>query len=121
MRGRRQALIAGATRLRLVSIQAGSVVGVLELPDISAGDDDLDFGEVTTLGEAALVQTIETAAGERPGYRDVARTLVNLADELGIGSRYTAFVIEIEDHNRAVRRATIDSTQRVRLRSAAGL
>src|SRR4030088_602416 len=91
-RGRRETLIASATRLRLVSIEPGSVVGVLELPDVRGGDDDLEFGDVATLGETALIQTIETAAGQGPGYRDVTRALVNLADELGIGSRYTAFV-----------------------------
>ena len=50
-----------------------------------------------SLGEAALAHCVDTAAGRRPGYRDVARTLVNLADQLGIGSRYDAFTIEVGD------------------------
>ncbi len=120
-RGRREALIASASRLRLVSIEPGSVVGVLELPDVQGGEDDLDIGEVATLSEAALVQTIETASGRRTGYRDVTRTLVNLADQLGIGSRYDAFTIEIRDGGHAAESAVVDSARREHLRRAAGL
>src|SRR5262249_49799172 len=74
-----------------------------------------------TLGEAALTHCIETAAGRRPGDRDVARTLVNLADQLGIGSRYDAFTIEGWATGQPTERAIVDSARREELRRTAGL
>lgn len=95
-RGRRERLIESATRLRLIAVEAGSVVGVLDLPDLRPADEQelgLTAADLSTL---ALERTLDAADGQVDGLRDVARALVKLTEDIGVGTRYDAVVIEEE-------------------------
>lgn len=93
--GRRGRTIEETTRFRLLAIEPGSVVGVLELPEETADDERLDLdGE--SLGELALESALATAAGEETDQLDVAEAFVRLADEVGVGSRFEALTLEEE-------------------------
>lgn len=115
--GRWGTLIEQAARLRLVAIEEGSVVGVLELPDIEREPDALDV-DVTTLGELALALTLDIASGVTNEYPDVANVLASVADELGVGSRYEAIVFEHEG-SEGRREVRVDAKVRDRLRDVA--
>jgi len=92
--GRWGKVIEDAVRFRLVGIEEGSVVGILELPAVETGADQLEL-DAGSLGEAALVATIRTAAGETDDA-DVARALVRMVERLGVGSRYEAVTFETD-------------------------
>ena len=83
--GRRGKAVEAASRLRLVAIEAGSVVPVLELPDVpeEPGLGLADF----RLGELALVDTVAVLTGELESG-DVAKALVDLGDVLHLGATY---------------------------------
>lgn len=110
--GRWGKLIERAVRFRLIAIESGSVVGVLELPIIEPDPDRLQFDE-STLGELGLLSTIQTALGESDDP-DIAAALVKLADDVGVGRRYDAvsFDGEVVGHPG---KATIDAPARERL------
>src|SRR6266516_5787026 len=55
--GRRPAIIEAATRFRLVRLESGSLVGVLEVPDIEEDEDALPL-EAESLGDLAVAKTI---------------------------------------------------------------
>lgn len=110
--GRWGRLIEDAVRFRLVGIEAGSVVGVLELPAVERGGDQLEF-DVTTLGESALIAALRTAAGDEEDV-DVARAFVKLTEELSVGTRYSAVTFET-DIPGAPRRVIVDQAARARL------
>jgi len=111
-------LIEQAARLRLVAIEEGSVVGVLELPEIERDSEASDL-DVTTLGELALGLTLDVASGATDQYPDVAHVLAGIADEVGIGSRYEAVVFEHEGP-KGRREVRVDVEARQRLRDIAG-
>lgn len=90
--GRWGKAIEDAVRFRLVGIEAGSVVGVLELPDTEPELDQLDV-DAATLGESAMIAALRTGAGEEDDV-DIARAFVRLTDRLGIGTRYEAVAFE---------------------------
>jgi hypothetical protein len=115
-RGRRERLIERATRLRLVAVEPGSVVGVLELPDLTTSEGE-EFGlSDEGLAETALDQTLASAAGETEGYRDVIRSLVQLTEDLGVGTRYEALVLEEASPRRQRQPVVLDLAARERLR-----
>jgi len=92
-------------------VEEGSVVPVLELPDVAL--DGLAL-KATTLGEAALGELIEVIADQRHAPQDVAATLATLADDLGVGNRYDSIVIDHHDEW-GHRRAVLDAPTRDRL------
>ena len=91
--GRRGRTIEETTRFRLVGIESGSVVGVLELPDERLEDEALQLDD-QSLGELALENALQTAAGERTDQLDVAEAFVRLADDLGVGTRFSEVIFE---------------------------
>jgi len=109
--GRRGRTIEDTTRFRLVGIERGSVVGVLELPDERLDADSLDV-DVQSLGEIALENALQTAAGDRTDQLDVAEAFVRLADDLGVGSRFSALVLEEGAAHAPDRRVILDRTSR---------
>lgn len=111
--GRRRRSIEETTRFKLLGIERGSVVGVLELPQLGTDEDKLDLGDAS-LGELAVESTFATAAGAETRHVDVADALVQLADEVGIGSRFDALLLE-EDRLQAQTTVTLDRAARDRL------
>jgi len=91
---RRGRTIEEATRFRLLGIEEGSVVGVLELPPDS-GEETLEV-DVPSLGDLAVDAALATAVGEETRHVDVADAFVRLSDELGVGARFEALTIERE-------------------------
>lgn len=116
--GRWGTLVEQAARLRLIAIEEGSVVGVLELPEIERDPDAFDL-DVTTLGELALDLVLDVVSGTTDEYPDVARALASVADDVGVGSRYQAVVFEHEGA-RGRREAQVDAEARQRLRDIGG-
>jgi len=90
--GRRGRVIEDATHLRLVAIEKGSVIGVLALPDRTPPTEEFELGD-TSLGETALEIALATAGGDTTSYADVAEALVQLVDEIGVGSRFSALTL----------------------------
>jgi hypothetical protein len=117
-RGRRERLIETATRLRLVAVEAGSVVGVLELPELRQADEEELGLTAENLSELALDRTLDAASGNVNGYKDVVRSLVQLTEELGVGTRYDALVLEEESRtkNHPRREVILDLRHREELR-----
>jgi hypothetical protein len=110
--GRRGRTIEESTRFRLVGIEGGSVVGVLELP-AEAPEDRLDV-DVASLGDLAVDAALATAAGEETEHVDVADAFVRLSDDLGVGTRFDALTIE-EERPGERRTVTLDRPARERL------
>jgi hypothetical protein len=94
--GRWAGIIADSVRLRLVAVEAGSVTGVLELPDLSPEPDQLPLAEAATLSELAAHALRSTLQGKDSSNRDTARALIRMADEVGIGSRYEAITFDAD-------------------------
>jgi hypothetical protein len=119
--GRYQGVIEQAVRFRLVSIEEGSVVPVLELPDLPAPADLGGFDiEVSTLGQTALDSLLNVAedTAAQPGYPLIAKALLDLTEKLHIGERYEAVVFDAAPGGaRSGRRVRVDGSVRARLRA----
>ena len=115
--GRPGKTIEDSTRLRLVALERGSVVAVLDAPTRPADPHSLDLAD-PALGELALDTALSTAAGEETGHPDVADVFVRMADEIGIGRRFDAISFEHahRDHKYTVR---LDARARERLSGVA--
>jgi hypothetical protein len=111
--GRRGRTIEDTTRFRLLSVEKGSVVGVLELPEETTNAETMNLDD-PSLGELALEGALATAAGERTEQRDVAEAFVRLADEIGVGTRFAALMLE-EDTPGGRKCVTLDRPARDRL------
>lgn len=111
--GRRGRTIEETTRFRLLAIERGSIVGVLELPEETSDADTLDL-DVQSLGELALTSALATAAGEETEQLDVAEAFVRLADDVGVGTRFAALTLE-EEHPAGHKSVTLDRPARERL------
>ncbi|MBJ7604470.1 MAG: hypothetical protein JF888_15015 [Candidatus Dormibacteraeota bacterium] len=115
--GRRGRLIEEATHLRLVGLEEGSVVCVLQFPDAPPNGVSFDLGDVISLGETALTYAVSTATEGRRAYSDVAAALVQLANDIGVGSRCKAVALSIGDDRQP--EVVIDAERRERLRLVA--
>jgi hypothetical protein len=119
--GRYQGVIEQAVRFRLVSVEEGSVVPVLELPDLPAPADLGGFDiEVSTLGQTALDSLLDVAedTADQPGYPLIAKALLDVAEKLHVGERYDAIVFDAApDGARRGRRVRVDGSVRARLRA----
>ena len=114
--GRYKASIEQAVHFRLVGVEEGSVVPVLDLPDAAPpelGAAKLDF-DVVTLGELAVKALLDTA--RRPTDVLIAKAILDVADGMLIGERYDAIVIEASGHGRRRRKVKVDAKVRRRLR-----
>lgn len=112
--GRWTRAIEQVASFRLVAIESGSVVGVLELPELDVSDATLAL-DATHLGEDALNIVLGTAAGDLDDQL-AASGLAQLADEIGVGVRCDAVKLDIRDMHRTV---VIDQGVRERLREIA--
>lgn len=113
--GRYKGAIEQAVHFRLVAIEEGSVVPVLELPDPAPpelGTAKLDF-DVVTLGESAVKALLD--AVRQPTDPLIAKAVLDVADGMLVGERYEAIVIEAPSAGRR-RRVKIDAKARKRLR-----
>jgi hypothetical protein len=115
--GRPGKVIEDSTRLRLVAIEPGSIVAVLDPP---RRPDDPHALELTdpALGALAIETALRSAMGGADAHPDVADALVRMADEVGLGRRYDAITLERERPN-AVTRVRIDPAHRDALRAVA--
>lgn len=114
--GRWESAIVTAVRFRLVSVEEGSVVSVLELPELESDPDMFDF-DASTLGEMGLVAALKTAAGDAADP-DVAAAFVKMVDQVGLGSRYEAVTLNTDVHD-APLAVTLDVPARDRLERVA--
>lgn len=111
-RGRWAGVIEAAVRFRLVGIEEGSLVTVLEVPAREIEPDTLGLEE-SGLGELGLALALRTAAGEGR-IPEVAAQFVKLADQVGVGSRYETLTFESELDD-APRQVVLDAAARERL------
>jgi hypothetical protein len=114
--GRREQVIADAIRLRLRAVEEGSVVPVLEIPDVELGEEDTLDLDVASLGDAALDRVIDAADPQTHPDPLIAKALLELADRLRIGERYETLTFDAKtsSHRRNVQ---IDREARERLRA----
>jgi hypothetical protein len=115
--GRPGKTIEDSTRLRLVAIERGSVVAVLEAPERATDPDSLDLTD-RGLGELAIDKALGTVAGDEHDMPDVAEAFVRMADDIGIGRRYDAVSFE-RSHDRHDHPVRIDSSSLERLKAEA--
>ncbi len=108
--GRPGRTIEDSTRLRLVSIERGSVVAVLQPPPRVETDDRLALSD-EGLGELAIDSALATLLGEETAHNDVADVFVRMADEVGVGRRFDAITFEHADRRRQVT-ARLDGPRR---------
>jgi len=114
--GRRGLAIESAVRLRLRSLSSGSIVAELEIPELETDDNGLNL-EIQSLGEQAILKTLETARGEQGANPDVANALLMLVNELAVGERYeTAWLEPLEPRGP---RVVIDREKSIQLRALA--
>jgi hypothetical protein len=84
--GRRGRTIEHATHFRLLAVETGSVVGVLELADAPEDDETLDL-EAAGLGELALDAALATITAPEPAQLDVAEAFVRLTSSGAVRRR----------------------------------
>jgi len=113
--GRYKGVIEQAVHFRLVAIEKGSVVPVLELPDATPPElgATLDF-DVVPLGELAVNALLDAA--DKPTDPLIAKAVLDVADGMLIGERYHAIVIDLPANGRRRRKTRIDARSRTRLR-----
>ena len=111
--GRRGRATEETTRFRLLAIERGSIVGVLELPEEAADADTLNV-DVPSLGQLPLGSALATAAGEETEQVDVAEAFVRLVDDVGVGSRFQSLTLE-EEGPAGHKMVTLDRPARDRL------
>jgi hypothetical protein len=112
--GRRRQVIADASRLRLVGYRDGSLVHILEVPELPIDEASLLLGG-PSLGELGVDFALDVLTERRKNIPDVAEAWLSLADNLAIGQRYDG--IRLERPNDAERLSTrIDAGVRERLR-----
>jgi hypothetical protein len=116
-RGRRVSAVADTARLRLRGIEQGSVIPVLEFPDVPSEALDLD---VETLTDTAVRRVFDTAEGLPDQHPLISSALLQLTEELRIGERYESVGLRLLNEERS-REVVLDSAVRQRLRTQAGL
>jgi hypothetical protein len=114
--GRYKSVIEQAVHFRLVGIEEGSVVPILELPDPAPFDPDhtLDL-EILTLGESA-VEALLQAADQGPTDTVIAKAILDVADGMHVGERYDAIVFDVPLNDARRQEVKIDRKVRERLR-----
>jgi hypothetical protein len=116
--GRRGRTIEDAAHFRLLAVETGSVVGVLELADAPEEAETLDL-EAAGLGELALDAALATITAPEQAQLDVAEAFVRLADDIGLGSRFAAVVFDAtRESPRRAQHVVFDQPARERLAGA---
>jgi len=106
--GRWGALIEGAVKFRLVSIEEASVGLALEVPEPETSEEELDVDD-TRLGELALERTLRVVTGAEDDPV-VASALLELGRQVGVGTRYKKMTLA-----NAGRKATLNRRSMTRL------
>jgi len=114
--GRRGATVEAATRLVFRAVEEGSVAAVLGLPAPASSGQGLPLDD-KSLGEFAVLTTMAVLAGEGHDAA-VAGALVQLADELGVGTRHERLVFIADVDSAPRREAPLDAQARDRLRAS---
>jgi hypothetical protein len=115
--GRHRAAIEAASRLRFQTVEAGSVVAVLRLPQLAEITPDTFDVEVDDLAGAAFDRLI--ASFSQPADlvdTGIARALADLGHELGIGERHDELVLTSA---RTTKVGRLDASARERMRHLA--
>lgn len=112
--GRYQAVIEQAVRFRLLGIEEGSIVPVLELPRPSKDEGTLDLA-VPGLGEAAIEALLATVC--EPADPLIAQAVLDLADGMKVGERYESLTFVVAANGQPERRVRLDRAARDRLRT----
>lgn len=87
-RGRREQLVADASRVALVGLREGSVIPVFAIPDAPPPPG---FGfETIPLGELALREALRAVGMVSQAPAEVAGALAQLGRDLGIGTAYAS-------------------------------
>lgn len=115
--GRHRAAVETSSRLTFRAVAPGSVVAVLALPGPTDDTEGvLDVG-VDDLAGAALDRLIASfGLPDDQVDQGVARTLAELAENLGIGERHDELLLE---STRSPQKARLDQSARVRMRRLA--
>jgi hypothetical protein len=114
--GRREQVIADAVRLRLLAVEEGSVVPVMEIPDLELPEDETLDVAVASLGEAALDRVVDAVDPQAHPDPIIAKAVVELAEGLRIGDRYETLTVDARTNGHR-RKVVVDSDVRQRLRS----
>jgi hypothetical protein len=85
--GRWGVLIEEAVDLRLVGFEEGSLVHVFEIPSPIAPPDSLQLGG-SSLGDLGAQIALSALGASAVDYPDVAGVWLQVADDVGIGTRY---------------------------------
>jgi hypothetical protein len=91
--GRYPRVVEQAVHFRLRAIEPGSVVPVLELPEVPCTDDPSLHLEDPRLGAAAMEKLL--AAAETPNDPQIAQALLDFTDAIWLGDRYASVTFEI--------------------------
>jgi hypothetical protein len=113
--GRYEGVVEQAIDFRLLAVDEGSVVAVLEL---ASADDDgrLDL-DAASLSQTALGLLLDAAArSDHHTHPVVAQALLEVADKLHVGERYEAIVFDVAEAGRPARQARVDAQVRRTLR-----
>lgn len=120
--GRYEAAIEEATRLRVVRVEEGSFAGVLALPDVERGADELDIDVgLHDLGYRAFHRLLDVL--ENPSTdvdQGLARAIAQLAEDVNLGGRTRRIRLEAmtsDDHSSRI--AIIDEMTRSTMQAAA--
>jgi hypothetical protein len=114
--GRYKGSVEEAVHFRLRTVEKGSVVVVLELPEPAAAHGTLDF-EVATLGQSAVAMLLDAAAvPSAPPHPLVAKALLEVANTMRLGDRYDELQFDAATTGRAARHVRVDAVARKRLR-----
>jgi hypothetical protein len=114
--GRFKQSVGEAVRLRLLAVESGSVVPVLEIPDVQESDDALELDDAS-LGQAALAALMNAASDEDEADYTATEALLDVARKAGIGDRYDAVELKVAANGRPARLATVDGETRQRLQA----
>lgn len=109
--GRRERAVAEASHLLLVDIKSGSVVPVLELP-ISYPDPDepqqaMEMND-EQLSESAVRHVLDTLSGEPDRHPYVIEALALMAEQMGVGERYSRISFEFTGSSSHPRESALD-------------
>lgn len=115
--GRHSQAIETASRLRLVDIERGSVVGLLALPDLETPEPELPIS-VPDLSTLALEHVLDAIDEETAPDAELAAAIAGMAADVGIGGRNRSITL-VADGDPATRRpdrqATVDAAVRERM------
>lgn len=112
--GRYKQPVTDAVRLRLKGVESGSVVPVLEIPDVDTSEDALELDD-ESLGGAALSTLLNATEDEEHADLIAAEALLGIASKAGIGDRYEAVTFEVAANGKPARSVRLDGQKRQRL------